>query len=37
MDNHKKIEEHNDKELGWKMGHNEFSDLTENEFLEIYA
>merc|ERR1719198_1047117 len=36
-----KIEEHNAKGLSWTLGHNEFSDLTPEEFLrprttEIY-
>ena len=36
-ENHDMITSHNEKETGYKMGHNLFSDLSEDEFLEIYA
>jgi hypothetical protein len=31
------IEEHNSKNLGFWMGINQFADLTDREFLDIYA
>merc|ERR1711937_200367 len=36
-DNLKKIEEHNKSGASWKMGVNEFSDLTSEEFEAVYT
>jgi hypothetical protein len=35
--NHKEIGDHNATSSGFEMGHNHFSDLTEAEFMELYA
>jgi len=37
MENLKKIEEHNSKDLGFKMGVNHFSDVSDEQFLEEQA
>ena len=34
LENHAKIEEHNQAGHDWKLGHNEFSDLSQEEFME---
>jgi len=36
-ENLNKINEVNEKDLGFKLGINKFSDLTESEFLETYS
>lgn len=33
---HKKMMEHNSQETTWKMGINQFSDLTQEEFVQNY-
>ena len=38
FENSRIIEEHNAKEnVGFKLGHNHFSDMSEDEFLSMYA
>ncbi|CDW81043.1 cysteine protease [Stylonychia lemnae] len=35
--NYKKMQEHNDQQKGYELGINKFSDMTEEEFLSVFA